>query len=217
MDNISSSNSNVYQAAIIDLETMGTEATTDEIIELGLLAFSFSNEEGILGISHSYNELDDPGRPIPEEITKITGITDDDVKDKHIDWEHVHSILKKVHLVICHNSRFDRNFLELQTPPAIQAEIQSKPFACTIKDINWKERGFESSKLDYLNWKLGFFYSGHRALTDCWATLNLLLNEEGAFDELKQGVRKKETLICATNAPFDKKDLLKLDDRHFSS
>ena len=108
-----------------------------------------------------------------------------------------------------HNSRFDRNFLELQTPPSIQSVIQSKPFACTIKDINWKERGFESSKLDYLNWKLGFFYDGHRALTDCWATLNLLLNEEGSFDELKQSVRRKETLLCATSAPFDKKDLLK--------
>jgi len=209
MDGIESSGSQVFQAAIIDLETMGTESSTDEIIELGLLAFAFSNEDGILGVVDTYNELDDPGRSIPEEISKITGITDEDVKGKQIDWEHVLEILEQTHLIICHNSRFDRNFLELQTPLSIQSVIQSKPFACTIKDISWKERGFESSKLDYLNWKLGFFYDGHRALTDCWATLNLLLNEEGSFDELKQSVRKKETLLCATNAPFDKKDLLK--------
>jgi len=31
---------------------------------------------------------------------------------------------------------------------------------------------------------------------------------QGAFDELKSKVRQKETLICAVNAPFEKKDLL---------
>jgi len=67
----------------------------------------------------------------------------------------------------------------------------------------------ESSKLDYINWKLGFFYDGHRALNDCWATLNLFLNEEGSFDELKANVRKKEVLICPVNTSFDKKDILK--------
>lgn len=199
----------LFQAAIIDLETMGLSPASDEIIEIGLLAFSFSNEDGILSVEHSYNELCDPGRPIPQEVTKITGITNEDVKGKEIDWPHVLEIIHSSHLVICHNSRFDRNFLEKQTPSTVQEAIKTKPFACTIQDIDWKERGYESAKLDYLNWKLGFFYDGHRALTDCWATLNLLLKEQGAFDELKQNVRKKEVLICANNAPFDKKDLLK--------
>jgi DNA polymerase-3 subunit epsilon len=56
---------------------------------------------------------------------------------------------------------------------------------------------------------LGYFYDGHRAINDCWATLNVLLQEPGAFDELKQKVRKKQTLICAANAPYEKKDFLK--------
>ena len=87
--------------------------------------------------------------------------------------------------------------------------IKSMPFACTINDINWSDRGFESSKLDYLNFKLGYFYDGHRALNDCYATLNLFAQVPEAFEELKSNVRKKETLIVAENAPFDKKDLLK--------
>lgn len=201
--------SKVFIAAIIDLETMGIDATQDEIIEIGLLSFSFSNEEGILEIKHSYNELNDPGKPIPPEITKITGIRNEDVVGKTINWDFVLQVLNGTHVIICHNAQFDRNFLELQTPDDIRTKVISLPFGCTIKDVDWKERSYESSKLDYLNWKLGYFYDGHRAINDCWATLNLLLHETGAFDELKSGVRKKQTLICAANAPFDKKDLLK--------
>lgn len=63
---------------------------------------------------------------------------------------------------------------------------------------------------------MGFFYEGHRAIVDCWATFNLLLQEKRAFDELKANVRCKETLLCATNAPFDKKDLLKARNYRWS-
>ena len=198
-----------FIATIIDLETMGLNPVNHEIIELGMLSFSFTTGDGVLDVIDAYNELNDPGKPIPVDITKVTGITDKDVQGKSINWEHVKTILKKTHLIICHNSGFDRNFLEIQTPKEISLVIQSLPFACTIKDINWKERGIESLKLDYINWKLGYFYDGHRAINDCWATINLLVTVPGVFDELKANVRKKETLICAVNAPFDKKDLLK--------
>ncbi|KTD63574.1 putative exonuclease [Legionella santicrucis] len=201
--------SKIYMTTIIDLETMGIDATQHEIIEIGMLSFLFSNEDGILEIKHTYNELNDPGKPIPPEITKITGIRNEDLIGKIINWDFVLQALKESHLIICHNAQFDRNFLELQTPEEIQKQVVSLPFGCTIKDIDWKVRDYESSKLDYLNWKLGYFYDAHRAINDCWATLNLLLQEPGAFDELKNNVRKKQTLICAESAPFDKKDLLK--------
>lgn len=203
----------LFIATIVDLETMGMDAKCNEILEIGVLTFAFTNGDGIVGVLETYNALNDPGKPIPAEITKITGITDDDVKGKSIDWGHVEKLVQQSHLIICHNSKFDRNFLEQQTPEHIGRLIESKPFACTIKDIDWIGRGYESSKLEYLNFKLGYFYSGHRAIIDCWATINLLLQEQGAFEELKANVRCKETLLCATNAPFDKKDSLK--DRRY--
>lgn len=205
-----------FVATIIDLETMGLDATKDEIIEIGLLSFSFTNSDGILAITDTYNELNDPGRPISAEVTKVTGIRDDDVRGKAIDWDFVLQLLEKTDLIICHQSKFDRNFLELQTPSSVQSIIQSMFFACTINDIDWKERGFESSKLDYLNWKLGFFYDAHRAITDCWATFNILLQQDGAFDELKANVRKKETILCAANAPYEKKEILKARNYRWS-
>lgn len=205
-----------FKACIIDLETMGLDAKTHEIIELGLLSFAFSTSSGIVDVLNTYNELNDPGKPIPPEVTKVTGIRDDDVRGKAIDWAFVADELKTAHLIICHNAGFDRNFLELQTADVIKPLAKALPFACTLKDIDWKARGFESSKLDYLNWKLGFFYDGHRAINDCWATFNLLIQAEGTFDELKANVRKKETLLIAENAPFDKKDLLKARNYRWS-
>jgi DNA polymerase-3 subunit epsilon len=201
--------SKLFTATIIDLETMGMNAWANEIIEIGMLSFVFSTGDGIVGVIDTYNELNDPGKPIPAEITQVTKITDADVEGKSIDWGIVSRILKQSHLVICHNSGFDRKFLELQTPEDIRTIVESRPFACTVSDISWKGRGYESSKLDYLNFKMGYFYEGHRALVDCWATFNLFRHEPESFDELKANVRRKETLVCAANAPFDKKDLLK--------
>jgi DNA polymerase-3 subunit epsilon len=198
-----------FSAVIIDLETMGLEANKDAIIELGLLKFSFTNEEGITEVLDTYNELNDPHMDIPELVTKITGITNSDVSGKEIDWKKVSKLVASSDLVICHNAGFDRNFLELQTPEAVQTLFQKIPFGCTLNDIDWNERGYESRKLDYLNWKLGYFYEGHRALTDCWATFNLLTKEVGAFDELKVNVKAIKTILCAVDAPFDKKDLLR--------
>lgn len=199
----------VFQAAIIDLETMGLDPKNDSIIEIGLLVFSFSKNGDILKTNETYNGLQDPGCNIPEEITKITGITNEDVSGQSIDWDLLSSLLSNVNLIICHNSSFDRNFLELQTPDNIRNIIITKLFGCTMKDIDWKNRGYESPKLEFLNYKLGYFYDGHRALVDCWATFNLLIVESNAFNELKDNVRKKESLICAINADFNKKDDLK--------
>lgn len=198
-----------FTAMIIDIETTGLDAKSNAIIELGALTFSFTTEEGIIEVLETYNGLQDPLEPIPEKITQITGITNEDVAGKSIDWDRVITLLRSCNLVICHNSGFDRNFLEIQTPENVEKLFKEIPFACTMKDINWEERGLESAKLDYLNWKLGYFYEGHRALTDCWAVFNLLIEADGAFEELKNNTKKIEMLLCAVDAPYDKKDLLK--------
>lgn len=198
-----------FQAAFIDLETTGLDPKTDEIIEVGVLIASFTNEDGFINIEFTNNQLQQPNIPISEEITKITGITNEDVAGQVINWDLLKDQLTHVDLIICHNAYFDRNFMELQTSESFQSLIKSKPFGCSAHGINWRNLGFESAKLEYLNLKMGYFYEGHRALIDCFATLNLFMAKPDAFNELKEKVRQKEILICATNASFNKKDDLK--------
>jgi len=57
----------------LDLETTGLDASRDAIIEVG--AVKFLDGEPV----DSFSTLVNPGRPIPYEITLITGITDRDV------------------------------------------------------------------------------------------------------------------------------------------
>jgi len=202
-------NGRQFKAAIIDLETTGLNPKEDEIIEIGTLIVSFTNEDGFVAVELTDNQLQQPNKPISEEITKITGITNEEVAGKAIDWQLLVNALQDVDLIICHNASFDRNFMEIQTPAHFSQLIKSKAFGCSSRGVKWAEFGYEGAKLEYLNLKMGYFYDGHRALVDCWATLNILVQQEGAFDALKAGIRKKEYLICAVNAAFDKKDELK--------
>ena len=206
-----------YQMAIIDLETTGLNPAEHEIIEIGTLIVSFTNESGLGQVQLADNQLQEPKIPIPAEITRITGITNEDVKGQSIDWAHLGEALEKVNLVVCHNASFDRQFLELATPSAFREIIEQKAFGCSLKDVDWRAKGYESGKLEYLNFKMGYFYEGHRALTDCWATLNVLVQGEDAFDDLKASVREKSILICAVGSDFDKKDLLKERGYRWSS
>ncbi len=57
----------LFIATIVDLETMGMDPKVNEIIEIGLLSFSFTNGEGIINLVNSYNELQDPGKPLPSK------------------------------------------------------------------------------------------------------------------------------------------------------
>ena len=71
-------------------------------------------------------------------------------------------------LVIAHNAAFDRPFLEKRLPDS-PANIGS----CRI-DIDWKGEGIRSSALEFVAYVLRFFHDGHRAASDCRATLHAL-------------------------------------------
>ena len=60
----------------LDLETTGLSPDKDAIIEVG--AVKFRDGE----IVEEFATLVNPGRPIPPEITMLTGITDRDVVDR---------------------------------------------------------------------------------------------------------------------------------------
>lgn len=195
-------------ATIVDFETTGLNPTKHDIIEIGMISFSFSTTQGVWEVVGHYHSLNDPHCPIPPAITKITKIDDSMVAGQAINWDLVLQFLQRSNFMICHNSKFDRKFFELRAREDVQAMVRTKPFGCTYKDIDWDKRGFESKKLTFLNQQMGFPFIGHRAINDCWATLNLLVQDPSALNELVINI-KKETMIGVINAPIKKKELLK--------
>src|SRR5690554_750232 len=69
----------------IDLETTGLRVDADRIIALGLVPFEFSSDGRLFRVLEDYDELEDPGRPIPAEVVDLTGITDEMVRGHAID------------------------------------------------------------------------------------------------------------------------------------
>jgi DNA polymerase-3 subunit epsilon len=196
-------------AVIVDTETTGLDHTRDEVIELGMVAFSYNDDSRIGDVIGTYNALREPTVPITPEITRLTGITPEMVKGHTIDLAAVEAFIQPAHLVIAHNARFDRPFCE-----RLAHGFSLKAWACSHAEISWSDYGFEGSKLGYLLSQCGWFHQGHRAVEDCHALLEVLaapLQGETAcaMTYLLASARKALLRIWAEGSPFDMKDNLK--------
>ena len=193
----------------VDVETTGLSASQDRIIELGLVAFEFDREGRIYRPLHELSAFEDPGAPLPGEITRLTGITDAMVADQRLPEDEVGDWLERAHLVIAHNAAFDRPFLA--TPAS---RVRCPRLGLLARDVPWYAEGFEGRKLEYLAMKQGFVFDGHRAASDCLAGIHLLslpLPTTGrlALDALLERARRKGGRLYAVDSPFETKDRLK--------
>lgn len=200
----------LVKAIILDTETTGTDSTKDRIIELGMVMFEYCRESGqVYRVLDTFDELEDPGIAIPPESTKVHGITGDMVRGKKISDAAVQAFIADSSLIIAHNAKFDRAFVEIRFP-----FFESKAWACSFAQVPWTDEGLGSAKLEFLAYRFGFHYEGHRASNDCHALLEVLqqdLPESGvkAMLQLLENTRTKELKIWALNSPFESKDALK--------
>ena len=200
----------VCRGVILDTETTGRDVKVDKVIELGMVLFEYCPETGrVFGILKTFNQLEDPGMPIEEGASKVNGITDEMVKGKKIDDAEVEAFLENVEIVIAHNAQFDRQILEKRLPIFMHL-----PWGCSRMQVDWDAEGFGTHKLDYIAYRLGFFYEAHRADADCYALLDVLQHKlpESQGYALKQIIDlcpKEDFRIWALDAKFEKKDVLK--------
>ena len=195
---------------VLDVETTGLDHESDEIIELAMVKFEFSQDGRIFRILGSFEQLREPGVPIPAEVTKLTGIDAAMVAGRSIDPDEVADFAGSAVVVIAHNAGFDRRFVERAFPI-----FTTKAWACSFSQVAWKEEGFDGAKLAYLLAGCGQFHDGHRATEDCHALLEvlsrpLLMTGELGLKRLLDTARKPTHRIWAENAPFESKDELKL-------
>ena len=206
------------KGVVLDTETTGFDVAQDRVIELGMLAFEFDPVTGVVyRVVDVLDELEDPGFAIPPETIAVHHITDEMVRGHRISDERVAEFLKNVEVVIAHNAAFDRPFVEARWPL-----FEKLNWACSIKDINWREEGFGSAKLEYLLSTQGYFYDAHRAEADCWALLELLnlvlpQSQQTALLTVLMTLNKPQKKIYAINSPFETKDKLKARNYRWSA
>ena len=188
-------------AVVLDTETTGMDAATDKVIELALVKFEYDRRAGAVGrVLEVYDGLEDPGRPIPPESTAIHHITDEMVAGKRLDEVAIERLLDGVGVVIAHNAGFDRPFVERRLP-----SFAALPWACSLREVPWDALGLGGAKLEYLAYRYGFFFEGHRAEIDCRALLEVLrrpvpgsAEPRTAFEYLLESARAPSFRVWAT-------------------
>ena len=202
----------VSQAVVIDTETTGTDLAEDRVIELALVKFEYDRESGAVGrVLGVYDGLEDPGRPIPPESTAIHHITDAMVAGKRLDEAAIERLLDGVGVVIAHKASFDRPFVERRLPG-----FASLPWACSLQEVPWDALGLGGRKLEFLAYRYGFFYEGHRAEIDCRALLEVLrrpvpgqTEPVNALRSLLESARVPSLRVWAIGSAYETKDVLK--------
>jgi len=184
----------------VDVETTGLESSTDEVIELAMVPFTFGMDGRIFEIGRPLEQKAEPSQPIPLNVQQLTGLTAGELSGKVIDLFEVDRYTKAADLIVAHHARFDRPFLENLSPA-----FQQRPWACSMSQINWCELGYESTKLEYLALKTGYFFTGHRAVWDCFAGIELLASRVGDSNgmcRLLKNALKTSWRIGVTGSPF---------------
>lgn len=156
---------------VFDIETTGLSREKDKITEIGAVKI----EKG--QITDKFSTFVNPQIPISEEITKLTGITNDMVKDA----PDISVVLPqfmdfcKDYVIVAHNAGFDVGFIRHNTKV-----LGMKPFDNTVLDTLELARtllpDLKKHKLDIVAEAVGVSLEGHhRAVNDAQATAEIFI------------------------------------------
>ena len=196
------------RVAIVDTETTGVNPMTDEIIDIAVVIVEADSLGQIVRIDRVGQALRDPGLPIPATITRLTGITDDDVRGRTIDLDRLERLLAGADVRVAHSAAFDIAFIENLMPGLAGAS-----WACSMNDFDWLSAGFDGRKLGHLLMQSGRFNDAHRAMADVISLLHLLAHrlDDGrtVLGQLLENAATPSLRIEATNAPFERRGVLR--------
>ncbi len=155
----------------IDVETTGLDACRDEIIELSIVLFAYNRKTGqITGIVDEYTGLREPSVPISKAASRVNGLTLRKVRGRRLDMEKIQSILARAEFLVAHNAAFDKGFV-----CQLFAEAAQKPWLCSMRGVNWRQKGYASRSLQNLLQAHAIQVErAHRAENDVKAALVLL-------------------------------------------
>ncbi len=154
----------------LDIETTGLDPERDAILEIGVVRFRGDE------VLEEWSSLIDPGRPIPQKITELTGIDEAMIKREAVSLgEGVRATDRVIgrETIIGHNIAFDLGFFKkLKFPPPFSSNASMDTFE--LASILVPHAGRYS--LGSLARDLGVeLTDAHRALNDARATQQLYL------------------------------------------
>lgn len=146
---------------VFDIETTGLSALNNKITEIGAVRIKDGE------ILEKFNTFANPGVHIPEEITRLTGITDDMVAGAPGQKEAVEAFLDFAggKMLIAHNAGFDVSFIrKVSDDNGLKFE---NPYLDTVSMSRYVNPELSKHKLDVLADYFGLGdFNHHRASDD---------------------------------------------------
>ena len=176
---------------VFDLETTGLDLVKDRIIQISYIkVYPDGNEE-------RGDELINPERPIPQLVTELTGISDDDVKDKPTFKELAQTIADK--FTGCDFAGFNSNHFDvpLLAEEFLRAGIDFDFSKCRLIDAcnifrKMERRNLAAAYKFYCGRKMEEDFEAHRADQDTEATYRVLM---GQLDKYAPGANEDEEKV----------------------
>ena len=157
---------------VLDLETTGLDCDNDRIIEVGLLKIK---DDVICDQFQCFVQC---GKNIPEEVTKLTGITNETIETEGIKEETAFDKIQEFvgnDLMIGYNVQFDMNFIQRLGERAGK-NMTIKKTRDVLQLVRRKIDDLENYQLKTVaEYFLLDTSNIHRALTDCALTYRIYL------------------------------------------
>lgn len=181
---------------VFDIETTGLSSSTDEITEIGAVLVRGGE------IVDSFAAYVNPRKHIPENITKLTGISDETVANAPYIEEVLPEFLAFCgdRLLVAHNANFDISFIRAA---ASRCKLKfDNPYLDTLAMSRYVNPSLKSHSLDNVAKHLGIEeFEHHRATDDARACAEIFLAMARILE--KEGIRDIPAMQDAMSANAD--------------
>ena len=161
---------------VFDLETTGLDLVNDRVIQISYIKVYPNDTE------ERENLFVNPGKPIPEEVTALTGISDDDVKSAPSFKELAKTLNEK--FKGCDFAGFNSNHFDIPmlAEEFLRAGIDFDFSKCRLIDAQtifhkMERRNLSAAYKFYCGRKMEEDFEAHRADQDTEATYRVLMGE----------------------------------------
>lgn len=159
--------------AVLDTETTGLAPEKgDRVIEIAVVHF----DGGV--VVDRWSTLLDPGIPLHPDVTRITGITTQDITGQPRFAEVAHELLRRLkgRLLVAYNAAFDRNFLVHELARVQLTLPQGSRWIDPLVFAREMQKGQGNHKLGSVAKRLGVsLEEAHRAAADAECAGHVLL------------------------------------------